>query len=1053
MAAHLLSSAAGALRCVKAADNTATYAYASSLPGRPPLRWGPSPHSVAPLHVSACRSRRRGRVAVLATSKSRTVTPGTPPAPATQLPSLDELAALLFDALPPAPEGATSEFPLAAQPDVDDTVLRHALIILAAPQRRAACSQLLRERQLVPWVADALDAFPAAASGDSVAQHLVPTGAEEELGKATVLFRALVAALVVLGFPGDDTLVATVLGPEYVNAAAPPGAGAGASPGEFAAESFAAILDVAHNAQEMLGPEATTGNLVDAVMGAIRSIMGAAMEGGELEPSVEVGLEGKKVMHEATLVVMAILPLVTIVVEHPGPRTLCVQLLRQLADKEQVDVSRAATLSELAVVLSAIPPTSSGQLARNHFAGGTGSADIDAMLLDKGWSGHHFLWVSFLLASALVQTTDVKDGALRSLLVALIDEDPEQATRVTGGGDSASSASSGSAATGYRWSRSSPGDSATRVNVTARAAAAAATEAPDVEEEEEEEGTDFDGWKPPPLPPPPPPLRELLGAPRPVQAAPAPAPVKAKGFGGTAKAKPVVVVSESGGDHKADKALLVAAERQFFELLDWYNAHVAGGQYLAIVSARCKPPAPGAACPEPALCDWLPLCCAMFVDGAVLKGGDMEVSLVDGIPALLVGSTQLRSVAMAALRFAVPTTAVKKLTWSDLDWAYESLPSADAAYITARKAGATAVDDVTNAVRVLGIPPSDAGNRAAVRSAYRRAAAQSHPDQSTGDAERFGAVQAAYELLTQRAATAVDTSMREGLTSGTATGYAAWDSSRRSFEGPLRMPASPEDAAASMARFGGLGCAAMVLGNDGVDAGQEQTKFFARRNTFAYKQAAAATEAAAAAERERAKHDNARRKQEDAERELRAAAQAVAQEAAQQAHQAAEEAAQQARQAADAAMQQAAMAAATANAAANAASATAKRAADDAVRQAAASTSAAAADAASAATTAQAPAREFVSRKATTKGASTSTPAPAAAPSAAAAAMSSEMVAFLDELELEGVWRREVETVFTREGISKVSYISQLELEDLLSAGVRRIPARILLKAAQRRVM
>ena len=970
------------------------------------------------------------------------MTPGTATQPATQPPSLDELAAILFAALPPA-EDSTGEFTLAAQPDVDDTVLRHALVILAAPQRRERCSKLLRERHLVPWVADALDAFPAAASGDGVAQHLVPTGSEEELGKATVLFRALVAALVVLGFPGDDMLVASVLGPEYVNATPRSGA---VSPGDLAADSFGAILDVAHDAQEMLGPEATTGNLVDAVMGAVRSVMGIAMEGGKLEPSVEVGLDGEKVMHEATLMVMAALPLVTIVVEHPGSRTLCAQVLRQLADKEEGGVAL-----QLAGVLSNIPPTSAGQLARNHFVGGTGSADIDAMLLDKGWSGHHFLWVAFLVASALVRTTDAKDGALRSLLVALIDEDPEQVTRVTGG-DSAASAS-GAAASGYRWSRSSPGDSATRVNVTPRAAAAAPSEAPDVDEAEAE-GTDFDGWKPPPLPPPPPPHITLLGAPTPIQAAPAPAPVKAKGFGGAAaKAKPVVV--SEGGDHKTDKALLVTAERQFFELLDWYNAHVAGGQYLAVVSARCKPPAPGAACPEPALCDWLPLCTAMFVDGAVLKGGDMEVSLVDGIPALLVGSTQLRSVAMAALRFAVPTTAVKKLTWSDLDWAYESLPSADAAYITARKAGATAVDDVTNAVRVLGIPPSDAGNRAAVRSAYRRAAAQSHPDQSTGDAERFGAVQAAYELLTQRAATAVDSSLREGLTSGTATGYAAWDSSRRSFEGPLRMPASPEEAAASMAKFGGLGCAAMVLGNDGVDAGQEQTKFFARRNTFAYKQAAAATEAAAAAERERAKHDTARHKQEDAERELRAAAQSVAQEAEQQARQAAEEAAQLARQAADAAMQQAAMATTQATAAATAASATAKRAAGDAVRRAAASTAPVAADAASAAAATAAPqgsappAREFVSRKATTKqGGATSTAASAPAP----AVISSEMGEFLDSLELEGMWRREVETVFTREGVSKVSHISQLELEDLLNLGVRRIPARILLKAAQKRM-
>ena len=989
---------------------------------------------------------------------------------AAEAPALDKLAAWLFAAIPPSTDDSSSL-------DVDDTVLRHALVLLAAPQRRAKCSKLLRERHLVPWVADALDAFPATAAGDGVAHHLVPTGSKDELDKATALFRALVAAMVVLGFPGDTALVADVLGPEYVNTSPrpaefdPPGS---RGDGDLAADSFGAILDVAHDAQELLGPEATTGNLVDAVMGAIRSVMGSAFAGGALEQDVEVGLSDDKVAHEATLQVMAALPLVTIVVENPGPRQQCIQLLRLLAEKEDDGMA-----GELAVVLSTIGPTVTGQLARTHFSQGSGSPGSDTMLVDKGWTGHHFLWVAFLVASALVRTTGANDASLRSLLVALIDEDPEQAARSTGGSASNSS-SSGGAASGYRWSRSSPGDAATRVNITPRAAAASPAEAPDVKSEETEAeeggGMDFDGWKPPPLPPPPPPLPTLLGAPTPIQAAPAPAPVKAKGFGGAAaKAKPVAVLE--GGDHKSDKALLVAAERQFYELLDWYNAHVTGGQYLAIVSARCKPPAPGAACPEPALCDWLPLCCAMFVDGAVLRGGDMEVSLVDGIPALLVGTSQLRNVAMAALRFAVPTTAVKKLTWADLDWAYETLPSADAAYITARKAGATAVDDVTNAVRVLGIPPGDATNRAAVRSAYRKAAAQSHPDQSTGDAERFSAVQAAYELLTQRAATAVDTSMREGLTSGTATGYAAWDSSRRSFEGPLRLPASPDEAAASMAKFGGLGCAAMVLGNDGVEAGQEQTKFFARRNTFAFKQAAAAAEgaaqAAAAAEKEKAKHDSERQKQEAAEQELRAAAQADAQEAAQEARQAAVAAKEQALKATEAAKQQAAKAAAQATAAANAASATAKRAAGDAMKRAAASTAAAVVDAASATATAAAStvaaatdaaataapqpvaaaaSRAFVSRKAT-QAATPSIPARAPAPTPALSlADKSELAAFLDELELEGAWRREVETIFAAEGVTKVSHIALLELEDLLNLGVRRIPARLLLKAAQKRV-
>jgi hypothetical protein len=60
-----------------------------------------------------------------------------------------------------------------------------------------------------------------------------------------------------------------------------------------------------------------------------------------------------------------------------------------------------------------------------------------------------------------------------------------------------------------------------------------------------------------------------------------------------------------------------------------------------------------------------------------------------------------------------------------------------------------------------------------------------------------------------------------------------------------------------------------------------------------------------------------------------------------------------------------------------------------------------------------------------------------------------EMSAFLDTLDLAPMWRAEVDATFEREGLNRVTHVAQLEIEDLLAVGIKRIPARLIIKAAQ----
>jgi len=879
------------------------------------------------------------------------------------------------DALPPHGLDTLAEalFKDPTLQDVDGTVVRFALFILAGSHRREKCSKLLRQRRLVPWVAEAMDAIPSTVSGDGITKHLVPTGSEEELAKTGGLVSALAASLTLLGFPHDHEVVSQVLTRE----------------------------EVADELERLSMPSEREADLTWTFL-------------------------------------TEMLPHISALVQEPAARAKCVPVLRRIASEQPAEDFRAAT-ELVTTALARIPASYSGEDARKYVIHGEDAGALETMLrcfdLEEGELIDRF---ELFLTSILVAKLEKEELNELLALVGFQLAGPSTVSQII-------SPAGSSANTGYRWSRSQPGDAAERVNITARAASAKTTEAPDVEEDDTSDlapgsksASDFEEWVPPP--PPPPAFFTMMGVPTVAQPAAA-APAKAKGFGGTAKAKAAPADSSvCGGDHKSDKTLLVSAERQFFQLLDWHNAHLPGGQFTAVISARCKPDASGRVA-EPALGDWLPLCTAIFVHGQQLRGNtSASLTFNEGIPALLVGYPQLRNVAMAALRVAVPTTAVRKLTWLDLEWAFESIASADVAFTAARKAGTSAVDDVAQAARLLNLQSSDISDRAVVRAAYRRAAAASHPDQSSGDATRFAAVQAAYELLTQRAATSVDSSLRDGFTSGAATGYAAWDLSRRTFDGPLRLPASVEEATAVVKPHGGLGCVAMVLG-DGVEFGQEQTKFFARRNTFAIKQAAAeASSAKNGGEKEKDERGGKQKQQAKGEKAKQQQQGKSAGEAAAKA--AAAAAKDVAAEAVKAAEQQVAQATATVEEAA----VTATRAAEEATKQAKASVAAAIMDAmpppapTSEQTSPAAPTREFVSRRQSIRGQTAQQVASGVMP---------EMSAFLDTLDLAPMWRAEVDATFEREGLNRVTHVAQLEIEDLLAVGIKRIPARLIIKAAQ----
>ena len=158
------------------------------------------------------------------------------------------------------------------------------------------------------------------------------------------------------------------------------------------------------------------------------------------------------------------------------------------------------------------------------------------------------------------------------------------------------------------------------------------------------------------------------------------------------------------------------------------------------------------------------------------------------------------------------------------------------------KKGGLSGGELAAALATLGIAGGEDGGRAAVRSAYRRAAASNHPDKHVEGSEEHGAakarfndIQAAYELLTQKEATGAGAA--DSLGSAAPKGYAAWDSGRRDFE-ELSHPTDWEDAAAhraqQLAAGGGMG-----FGVACSPLPAELVSFFALRNTMLAKQQSA----------------------------------------------------------------------------------------------------------------------------------------------------------------------------------------------------------------------
>lgn len=388
---------------------------------------------------------------------------------------------------------------------------------------------------------------------------------------------------------------------------------------------------------------------------------------------------------------------------------------------------------------------------------------------------------------------------------------------------------------GYRWSRSENERVEERIHQPVRS-----QNAPEEEAEADSGGI---------APPPPPAWFSLLGAAA-APAAPPAAPAK-KGFGGGAAAakkgfgaapKPAAAAA-AAPDRSADAALLALSERRFTALLEWERVgRVARRSF--VLSARWAGPAQDA---PSSLSDWLPIAELLLVDGAQLSGA--ETYSISAAPALAAAlpSSQLAPLLLAALRRAAGG-ASKRLIPSALAFAFESSSSFDAALAAARSGGGSR-DEVTAAQTLLGVSAAEAGDRAAVRGAYRRAAAASHPDRlPEGSAEQaeaastFAKVQAAYELLTTKAATGSGAA----AVARAARGYEAWDASKRDFE-HIPSPADWADGAAAQAAARAAGAAAGGFGVAAQALPQELVSFFALRNTVLSKQAAAAEGKAAAA--------------------------------------------------------------------------------------------------------------------------------------------------------------------------------------------------------------
>lgn len=203
---------------------------------------------------------------------------------------------------------------------------------------------------------------------------------------------------------------------------------------------------------------------------------------------------------------------------------------------------------------------------------------------------------------------------------------------------------------------------------------------------------------------------------------------RAGGFGGGGGARG----STKKGAKKADGgAALAAAEKAYSKGRDDAVVYVA--------SARGVETDAGA--PPRALSDYLPVAEVSVPSGALTdalnSGLHAAASALDG---------PLSSAANECVaRLLKGTSGVGS---ASLEWAVESIDSYEAAYSAATEAGGA--DARNKALATLGLDASDEPDRAAIRRAFRKQMAASHPDQNPGDeaaAERYTAVQAAFEVL------------------------------------------------------------------------------------------------------------------------------------------------------------------------------------------------------------------------------------------------------------------------------------------------------------------
>jgi len=179
------------------------------------------------------------------------------------------------------------------------------------------------------------------------------------------------------------------------------------------------------------------------------------------------------------------------------------------------------------------------------------------------------------------------------------------------------------------------------------------------------------------------------------------------------------------------KEALAAAERSWDKM-----AKAGTPSQLFVVSARSSAPSA-----PPALSDWLPVAELAVADEVVGEVGGLQAAL-----AALAGP--LAPAAPECVSRALRGTPGGAGAGDAAELAVETWDSYQAAMSAAR--AAEEASDRRRALAVLGLPPDEEPERAAIKSAYRKEMAKSHPDRNPGDeaaAARYAAVLAAYETL------------------------------------------------------------------------------------------------------------------------------------------------------------------------------------------------------------------------------------------------------------------------------------------------------------------